>query len=297
MNATAIPETPPVLQTNSLPNQFQRCLHVAALVGIWMTMGWLFHLDGNSYLVVGVPLVVVFQLLVRKKPLVALWIRDAEHFRLNALGIVPGLGLAVLPAVKLIQTFRLVNWPSHTPEILWLLCCIIGAFGAAFGFSRFTKRTWKELGFCAGTAGTIGCLTMLLTFLVRLAVSHMHNVPVTFTWTNVLGGLRSFLLYVPVCFVLEEVVFRGAIDSHVFQPGDKGQWWTAFFVSTLWGWWHLPIVETKGILPLMKLIVLLPCIHIAVGVFLSLGWRRSGNLAVPATVHAFIDAVRNMLLY
>jgi len=33
-----------------------------------------------------------------------------------------------------------------------------------------------------------------------------------------------------------------------------------------------------------------------VGVFLSLSWRRSGNLAVPAMVHAFIDAVRNMLM-
>ena len=267
-----------------------------ALVGIWMAIGWLFHLDGNGYLVVGVPLVVVFQLLVRKKPLVALWIRDAECFRLNAWGIVLGLGLAVLPAVRLIQTFGLASWLSHLPEILWFVCCIIGAFGAAFGFCQFTKETWKELRFCAGTAGTIGGLTMLFAFLSRLAVSHMHNVPVTFTRANVLTGFQSFLLYVPVCFVLEEVVFRGAIDSHVFQPGDKGRWGTAFFVSTLWGWWHLPIVDAKGILPLIKLIVLLPCIHIAVGVFLSLSWRRSGNLAVPATVHAFIDAVRNMLL-
>ncbi len=296
MSGTAIPETPTVVQTNSLPNQYQRCLHVVAFVGIWMAIGWLFHLDANSYLVVGVPLVVIFQLFIRKKPLVALWIRDAERFRLNTLGIVLGFGLAVLPAVKLIQTFRLVDWPSHTPEILWYVCCIIGAFGSAFGFTHFTRQTWKELGFCAGTAGTIGCLTMLLTFLARLAVKYMHHTPVTFTWSNVLGGLQSFLLYVPVCFVLEEVVFRGAIDSHVFQPGDKGQWWTAFFVSTLWGWWHLPIVDTKGISQLMTLIVLLPCIHIAVGVFFSLSWRRSGNLAVPATVHAFIDAVRNMLL-
>ncbi|MGA9452410.1 MAG: CPBP family intramembrane glutamic endopeptidase [Verrucomicrobiia bacterium] len=297
MNGTAIPEIPPVLQTNPLPNQFQRCVHVLALVGIWMAIGWLFHLDANSYLVVGVPLVVFFQLLVRKKPLVTLWIRDAEHFRLNALGIVLGLGLAVLPTVRLIQTFSSASWPSHTPEILWYVCCIIGAFGAAFGFCQFTKRTWKELGFCAGTAGTIGCLTMLLAFLARLAAKSMHHTPVTFTWANVLAGLESFVLYVPVCFVLEEVVFRGAIDSHVFRPGDKGQWWTAFFVSALWGWWHLPITGVTGISRLMTLIVLLPCVHIAVGVFLSLSWRRSGNLAVPATVHAFIDAVRNMLLH
>ena len=261
-----------------------------------MAVGWGFQLDPNSYLVVGVPLVVAFQLLVRRKPLVALWIRDTERFRLSVWGIVLGLGLAILPAVKLFQTFRLTSWPSHTPEILWYACCIIGAFGAAFGFCHFTKQTWKELGFCASTAGAIGCLIMLLAFLARLAVKYMHHMPVTFTWTNVLVGLRSFVLYVPVCFVLEEVVFRGAIDSHVFQPGDKGQWWTAFFVSTLWGWWHLPITGAAGISRLVTLIVLLPCVHIAVGVFLSLGWRRSSNLAVPATVHAFIDAVRNMLL-
>ena len=296
MAEISIPEIPPVLPKSSSPNQCQRCVQVVALVGIWMAIGWLFHLDANSYLVIGVPLVVAFQLFVRKKPLVTLWVRDAERFRLNVWGIVLGLALAVLPAVRLIQTSRQADWPSHTPEILWYLCCIIGAFGAAFGFSHFTKQTWKDLGFCAGTAGIIGCLTMLLGFLTRLAVKSMHHTPVIFTWVNVLAGLQSFVLYVPVCFVLEEVVFRGAIDSHVFQPGDSGQWWTAFFVSTLWGWWHLPIAGGKGITQLLTLIVLLPCIHIAVGVFLSLSWRRSGNLAVPATVHAFIDAVRNMLL-
>ena len=296
MAEISIPKAPPVLPKNSSPNQFQRCVQVVALVGIWMAIGWLFHLDADSYLVVGVPLVVAFQLFVRKKPLVTLWIRDAERFRLNVWGIVLGFALAVLPAVELIQTFRQADWPSYTPEILWYACCIIGAFGAAFGFSHFTRQTWKELGFCAGTAGAIGCLTMSFGFLTRLAVKSMHHTPVTFTWANALTGLQSFVLYVPVCFVLEEVVFRGAIDSHVFRPGDKGQWWTAFFVSTLWGWWHLPIAGSKGIMQLMTLIVLLPCIHIAIGVFLSLSWRRSGNLAVPATVHAFIDAVRNMLL-
>ena len=290
------PETTPILQPNVSPNQCQRCVHVVALVGIWMAIGWLFHLDANNYLVIGVPLVAAFELFVHKKPLVTLWVRDATRFRLNIWGIALGLALAVSPAVGLIQTLRQADWQSYTPEILWYACCIIGAFGTAFAFSHFTRQTWKDLGFCAGTAGTIGCLTMLLGFIARLAVKSIHHTPVTFTWHNVVTGLQSFVLYVPVCFVLEEVVFRGAIDSHVFQPGDKGQWWTAFFVSTLWGWWHLPIAGGKGITQLLTLIVLLPCIHIAVGVFLSLSWRRSGNLAVPATVHAFIDAVRNMLL-
>jgi membrane protease YdiL (CAAX protease family) len=289
----ATPEPPPIIEAGRSPGQLARVVQAVVFVGIWMAIGWLFHLDANSYLVLGVPLVVAFQLLVRKKPLVTLWIRDAERFRLSGLGIVLGLALAVLPAVRLVLTFRQASWPAHLPEILWLVCCIIGAFGAGFAFCRFTKKTWKELGFCLSTAGVIGVGTMVLGAIARWALLHK---PILLTGASAMNGLQSFLLYMPVCFVLEEVVFRGAIDSHVFQPGDQGQWWTAFFVSTLWGWWHLPIVGATGILPLLTLIVVLPCIHIAVGVFLSLSWRRSGNLAVSATVHAFIDAVRNMLM-
>ena len=289
----AIPEPPPRLHTTASSSQLVRCVQVVVFVGFWMAVGWLFHLDGDSYLVVGVPLVMIFQLVVCKKPLVTLWIRDAESFRLSVLGIILGLGLAILPTVRLIQTCRLASWSSHLPEILWYVCSIVGAFGAAFGFCRFVKQTWKELGFCMLTAGIIGCGMMLLGAFIRWAILHK---PIVLNGHMAAVGIGSFILYVPVCFVLEEVVFRGAIDSHVFQPGDKGQWWTAFFVSTLWGWWHLPIAGSTGIPQLMTLIVRLPCIHIAVGVFFSLSWRRSGNLAVPATVHAFIDAVRNMLM-
>jgi hypothetical protein len=214
------PEKPSIFQMAAPSNQLVRCIQAVVFVGIWMVIGWLFHLDGDSYLVVGVPLVVVFQLLVRKKPLVTLWIRDAERFRLSVWGIGLGLGLAILPTVRLIQTFRLASWSSHMPEILWYVCCIVGAFGAAFGFCRFTKQTWKELGFCMLTAGVIGSGTMLLGTFTRWAVWHK---PIVLNGAMAITGIGSFLLYVPVCFVLEEVVFRGAIDSHVFQPGDKGQ--------------------------------------------------------------------------
>ncbi|HTY87950.1 MAG TPA: CPBP family intramembrane glutamic endopeptidase [Candidatus Acidoferrum sp.] len=258
-----------------------------------MTIGWVFHLDADSYLVAGVPLVVIFQLFVRKKPLVTLWMREATRFRLNTVGIILAVGFAIMPALELTQTVRSADRLAHVPEILWFGCCITGALGAAFGFCHFTKRTWKELGFCLLTAGVIGCGTMSLHALAAWALQ--HHAPVL-NWHTAMRGVGSFMLYVPVCFVLEEVAFRGAIDSHIFQPGDRGQWWTAIFVSALWGWWHLPIVPIQNFSQLVVLVLVLPCIHIAVGAFLSLGWRRSGNLAVPATVHAFIDAIRNMLL-
>ncbi len=67
-----------------------------------------------------------------------------------------------------------------------------------------------------------------------------------------------------------------------------------------WAMLHKPIVLSgalamTGIPQLMTLLVLLPCIHVAAGFFFSFSWRRGGHLAVPATVHACIGAVRNML--
>ena len=106
-------------------------------------------------------------------------------------------------------------------------------------------------------------------------------------------GLCSLLLYVPISFVLEEVSFRGAFDSHLYHPGEPRQWTTALFVSALWGLWHIPVVVGRA--PLLPLIPQLLIVHCAVGVPFSIYWRRSGNLFVTGSTHALIDAVRNAL--
>jgi membrane protease YdiL (CAAX protease family) len=68
---------------------------------------------------------------------------------------------------------------------------------------------------------------------------------------------------------------------------------TAVAVSSLWAVWHLPIAAMSA--GLWTTIIALLFVHLAVGVPLSLYWRRSGNLFVPATAHAVVDAVRNAL--
>jgi membrane protease YdiL (CAAX protease family) len=250
-----------------------------------MAIGWLFHLDPNGYLLVGVPLVVIFQVGVRKEPLVKLWVRDAVNFRLRAYGFVLALGLAALPALDLVRGFH----TALSSIILWLVCCIGGAFGAAFGLCRFTRTTFKALLFCLATAGVIGCLIV-----VHVALVFQHSMPRTFYLA--IFCARQFVLYFPVAFVLEEVAFRGAIDAHVHHPGEPRPWWSAAFVSTLWGLWHIgafPMPDKTHVAKIVVLVVGLPLVHIPTGIFLSFGWRRSGNLAVPAMVHALIDAVRN----
>jgi membrane protease YdiL (CAAX protease family) len=115
----------------------------------------------------------------------------------------------------------------------------------------------------------------------------------------VLVGIRSLLLYIPALFMMEEVAFRGAIDSHVRHPGERhGVGATvygiasAIVVSVLWGLWHYPITPHASVIEGVALVLPL---QVTVGSFLSLFWRRSGNLMVPAFVHATIDSVRNAL--
>jgi membrane protease YdiL (CAAX protease family) len=111
---------------------------------------------------------------------------------------------------------------------------------------------------------------------------------------TVAGTVTRYLaLYFPVTFVLEEVTFRGALDSHVHRAGEPRGWLSAVLVSVLWGLWHLPV---SGGMPLPYLVLELVAWHTLVGVPLSLAWRRSGNLAGPAFAHAAIDAVRNGLM-
>jgi hypothetical protein len=64
-------------------NRYRHVLEVALLVLIWMAAGWVFRLDANAYLVLGVPLVAAFQLLIRRQGLQRLWVREADAFRLD----------------------------------------------------------------------------------------------------------------------------------------------------------------------------------------------------------------------
>src|SRR4028118_2395721 len=45
----------------------------------------------------------------------------------------------------------------------------------------------------------------------------------------------------------------------------------------------------------IQVVATLLLLQVAVGPFLSLFWRRSGNLMVPGFVHATVDSVRNAL--
>jgi membrane protease YdiL (CAAX protease family) len=265
-------------------NKVRRYLEVVLFVLSWMAMGWIFQLDANSYLLVGIPLGLFFQLLVRREPLAAVWVRDAAKFHLDKAGILLALCLMILPS-WLLQKY---SSKSNLASSLWFVFCVLGAVFAAFSICSLNRPKVKALFLCLVTVGTIGCLIMMGSAALR----HVSIFP---SFSSAPKFLTNLAALFNVCFVMEEVVFRGVLDSHLYRVGESGSWFSAVFISTLWGLWHLPISGVHGALRLVGAGILLILIHSLIGVPLSFYWRKSGNLAVPGFTHAFIDAFRNTL--
>jgi membrane protease YdiL (CAAX protease family) len=257
-------------------------LQVTALTGLWIAAGLVLQLDSRVYLALGVPLVLVFQVLVRRRPIRDLWVRDGSPFSLDTRAAGIAALLIAYPMVALAITVAQAQWL----DALMALCCLPGALAAAYAVRRISPRSWRPACRAALLATVIGVGWMVYAIVPQIpadaSVGHL-----------LLRGLHSLLLYVPVTFVLEEVSFRGAVDAHVHRPGERLGLLSAFFVSVLWALWHLPI--DIGTQPLTDLVISLLMVHVSIGIPLSLAWRRSGNLALPATAHAVIDAVRDAL--
>jgi membrane protease YdiL (CAAX protease family) len=278
-------------QTTARMDTARRYIEVLAFVALWMALGWIFHLDANSYLLIGVPLVVLFQRFVRQRPLRYLWVRDAPAFRLGLVGIVIAVLLMLAPGYDLMFVAVPKKWWGVA---LWLLCALAGAVFAGFAITQQRASAARRGLPSFITAMLIGTAIMATGALAR---HHYMGVPPS----KLFLLLKQFLLYFAVTFVLEEVVFRGALDSHLYQPVTDGQqrgnsaWLSAIFVSALWGIWHLPLFPTGNAAAFAAAMPVLIIIHTLTGVPLSLCWRASGTLVLPAVAHAVIDSYRNCL--
>ena len=269
----------------------RKYVEVLGFVAVWMAAGWIFHLDPNAYLLLGVPLVVLFQLFIRRRPLRNLWARDATSFRLGMIGI--GLaGLLILaPGYDLV----VIALPKKLWVIaLWLVCAMAGAVFAAFALTQQEAKAARR-----GLPSFVIAVLIGMGIMAASALARHHSIGLSLP--KLVFLLKQFLLYFAVSFALEEVVFRGCLDSHVYQPRSDGRasgspWFSAIFVSALWGIWHLPVVPIPSAAAFSAAIPALVIIHTLVGVPLSFCWRANGTLVLPAAAHALVDAYRNTLL-
>ena len=211
--------------------------------------------------------------------------------------------LAILPLVQLVQLVVGVVSGQGLGTILYFLVAIVGAGAAAYALGQFRRSTWRYLGLCLATAGLLG----VLIFAVPHILAGWSDASTALPTGGRLGPaalvwIEQLLLLIPVMFMMEEVAFRGAIDSHLRHPGESlgvesstvYGIVSAIVVSILWGLWHYPISPLPHVSVIEHVALLLP-LQVAVGPLLSLFWSRSGNLMVSGFAHATIDSFRNAL--
>lgn len=197
------------------------------------------------------------------------------------------VGLAIVPAWFLVRQVR----AGRSDAVAWAAACIGGAIFAAFALRQARAAILRPLLVCLATAGIAGSALMVLSTLIRVGGASFWSARPAVLLP--IFAQRLFL-FMPACFVVEEVTFRGALDAHVHHAGEERGLGSALFVSALWGLWHLPITTSSAPWPARA--VSLIAVHSVIGIPLSLGWRRSGNLMVPAVAHAVIDAIRDALV-
>ncbi|MBI2516613.1 MAG: CPBP family intramembrane metalloprotease [Opitutae bacterium] len=260
----------------------RRYIECSIFVLVWMAAGSLFKLGGSGYLLLGVPLVVAFQLLIARRPLRQLWARDPGSFRMDFKTLLMALTLISVPVLALF--FQVRQYGSM------LVVIAVGAIPCAFALRHQHVAKLRHAFPSFGMAIVVGC-AVFASFAIwdgRSPGMGLAKLPIFFT---------DVVCLTLAGFVVEEVVFRGALDSHLvpaqgtsFQP-----WVSAIFVSFLWGIWHLPLTflypsREVGFLALAIFI------NILWGVPLSFCWRKSGTLLLPSVVHALCDSYRNALM-
>ena len=216
--------------------RLSRYLIASAVLAAYIGAALLLQLDANTYLLLSMPVTLLFQVLVRRKPIRGLWLFDAPPFRIDATWLLFFVLLAAFPALWAVQGIQRQDWPSAAYNTV----AVLGAAAAAYALRAFDRTTLGHLKRCLLTAGALGVGLMALSAIVRFD-------PASLAQPIPLGSLRAFaismLQYVPISFMVEEVLFRGAIDGYLHETDaepDKGTF-SAYYVSTLWALWHLPL--------------------------------------------------------
>ena len=253
---------------------------VATLViGGYMALGFVFGLGAEAYLLLGIPFTIGFQVLVVRGPLRSLWLRQAPPMTFTPRSIVAIVVLAIAPAIVAMGGAR----DGDLALVGWGLAGMVGAVGAVYALRAMDRPAIRTT---IRTTVITGAVLVGIMVAYRLATGGFNgNVTAAITTTVI-----SLATYLPVVFVLEEVLFRGLLDPYLHRSTPGPDRASALYGSALWGIWHLPVAFVAlGVLTIPYLIA----VHTILGYFLATSWRRTGNLAAPGIAHAVIDALRN----
>jgi hypothetical protein len=254
----------------------RRYAEVTLFVAVWMALGRALGWDDAvRYQLLGIPLTVGFQAWVRRAPIRALWVREAPGFPLDRYYSLFTLGLVAVPVWSLASA---VSRGSGS-QVAFASAASAGALAGGYALWYCDRASLRPFVLCLASQGTIaGALWAARATAGRAPA--------------LLAALEFLSFAFPLAFVVDEVSFRGVVDSHVYRPGERFAWGSALFVSSLWAVWHVPatIRESPGssvlVVALFRILVQ-PVFSLP----LSWAWRQTGNLAIPAFFHMVVDAV------
>lgn len=266
-------------QATVVDGRVTRATVATLLIGGYIALGFVFGLSAEAYLLLGIPITIGFQLLVARRPLRALWLRDAPPVTFTVRSSMAIVVVAIAPAIVAVGGVRAGN----AVLVAYGLAAMLGAVAAVYAVRAMDRDAVRS---------TIRATVITSVVLVGVMVIYRvasggfdGNVTTAFGTTVV-----SIATYLPVVFVMEEVLFRGLLDPYVHGSTRGPDRASALYGSALWGIWHLPVMSIAlGIWAIPYLLA----IHTALGYVLVASWRRTGNLAAPGIAHAVSDALRN----
>jgi hypothetical protein len=222
-----------------------RYLIVATIVMGYTALGIGLHLNTDAYLLLGIPILLIFQLAIHRQPIRTLWVRDGPPIEVDAGLAILWIALAIVPAYSAATATESGNLTHAALSV----AAVVGAFGAAYAIRSARPQTGVQLVFCSLTVGALALVPSLLSAIAP-SLLHLH-----------ISG-----------------------RAPASEP------------TAVWPIVHLPGQVESGVdgSHLLSVVVSLLAAQIVIGVPLSLWWRASGNLIVPDTAHAFLEAIRTV---
>jgi membrane protease YdiL (CAAX protease family) len=269
----------PSISATAVDRRLARAVVATLLIGGYMALGFAFGLRAEGYLLLGIPITVAFQLLVVRRPLRALWLRDASPLTFTPRSAIAVGLLSIAPAALIARGVQ----DGDLVLAAYGLAAIVGSVGAVYALRALDREAVRS----TVQATLINSAILVGVMVVYRLMTGGFNGSVA---AAVVTLVISLATYLPVVFVMEEVFFRGLLDTYLHGSSTGPGRASALYGSALWGVWHLPVAFVSlGILTIPYLVA----VHSALGYFLVRSWRRTGNLAAPGIAHAVADALRN----
>src|SRR5688572_3165494 len=82
-----------------IDRRLARAAVATLVIGGYVAIGFAFGLSANGYLLLGIPITIAFQVLVARRPLRALWLREAPAMRVTWRLVMAVIVVAVAPAI------------------------------------------------------------------------------------------------------------------------------------------------------------------------------------------------------